>query len=275
MLDFQAPISIIDNLHIRLFAADSTTIDENSWTTRDVQDIFWRFYINNRDGATLELLDEDYPLEARRLYFVPAGVHFNCRADRAIRHFYIHFDVVGLSAQVLRHLFNAPLRLPDSSALEELAKQAANEIGSGFEPALQCRLKALLFLGLAEHWRALPAERRDHYARLTDEFLPVLPALRFIDENLAEPLPNAQLAALCFLSEDYFIRRFGECAGQSPRQYILERRVRVAAQRLLFSSDGIEEIAEQTGFGNRFYFSRVFARQMGVSPAAYRKASRV
>jgi AraC-like DNA-binding protein len=35
------------------------------------------------------------------------------------------------------------------------------------------------------------------------------------------------------------------------------------------------QIATEMGFGNRYYFSCVFARQTGVSPAAYRKLSRV
>src|SRR3712207_7781146 len=30
------------------------------------------------------------------------------------------------------------------------------------------------------------------------------------------PLSNEELAGLCFLSEDYFIRRFRECTGQTP-----------------------------------------------------------
>jgi len=48
-----------------------------------------------------------------------------------------------------------------------------------------------------------------------------------------------------------------------------------AAQALLFTADSIETIAAESGFANRFYFSRVFMRHMGVSPAIYRKAVRV
>ena len=49
----------------------------------------------------------------------------------------------------------------------------------------------------------------------------------------------------------------------------------LAAQALLFTADSIETIAATSGFANRFYFSRVFTRQMGISPAAYRRAVRV
>jgi AraC-like DNA-binding protein len=63
--------------------------------------------------------------------------------------------------------------------------------------------------------------------------------------------------------------------NQTPAQYIVERRVKTAAQHLLFSDNSIERIATESGFGNRFYFTRVFSRHVGTSPVAYRKNSRV
>ncbi len=76
------------------------------------------------------------------------------------------------------------------------------------------------------------------------------------------------------MSGDYFMRRFRECVGQTPQQYVLERWLVAAAQRLVFTDDGIERIAAETGFGNRFYVSRVFARHFGLPPATYRKQGR-
>ena len=63
--------------------------------------------------------------------------------------------------------------------------------------------------------------------------------------------------------------------GQTPAQYVLERRITFAAERLSFSEDSIERIAEVCGFPDRFYFSRMFVRRMGQPPAAYRRTSRV
>ena len=103
----------------------------------------------------------------------------------------------------------------------------------------------------------------------------VTPATEYIDANLAEPLSNGELARVCHVSEDHFIRVFRQALGQTPAQYILDRRVSAAAQRLIFSKESVDAIAEATGFGDRFYFSRVFAKRMGSPPAAYRKVDRV
>jgi len=103
----------------------------------------------------------------------------------------------------------------------------------------------------------------------------VMPALRQIEEHFDEALDNASLARLCSLSEDHFIRRFRETVGQTPAQYVLDRRVTEAAQLLLFGTGSIDRIATRCGFPNRHYFSRVFKQRVGLPPAAYRRSSRV
>jgi transcriptional regulator GlxA family with amidase domain len=73
------------------------------------------------------------------------------------------------------------------------------------------------------------------------------------------------------MNTDYFIRRFRLSMGRTPGQYIQEQRVKVAEQQLLMTSRSIEQIAADQGFGSRSYFTRIFTRHTGVSPAAYRK----
>jgi len=77
---------------------------------------------------------------------------------------------------------------------------------------------------------------------------------------------------MCHSSVDHFIRVFKQWTGQTPAQYILDTRVKAAAHELLFTDGSIDSIAEETGFRDRFYFSRVFKRRMGLAPAEYRNS---
>ena len=47
------------------------------------------------------------------------------------------------------------------------------------------------------------------------------------------------------------------------------------ANHLRESSDGLKTIAEQCGYDNAFYFTRVFVREHGQSPGRFRKSRRV
>jgi transcriptional regulator GlxA family with amidase domain len=96
-------------------------------------------------------------------------------------------------------------------------------------------------------------------------------ALDHIDRHLGCELRIADIAELCGYSVDHFIRRFRRAVGQTPSDYLTERRIATASQLLVFTDLTIDEVAERTGYRNRYYFSRVFARRMGTPPARYRR----
>lgn len=267
----------IDNVYIRLFQAELCILYPHKWELQDMQSSFWRFYINLEDGATLDVSGEIIPLSGRELYFIPAGVCFNTQTVRKVAQFYVHFDVLGLPGFVARELFHRPIKLDSSTALRREAIDLARHFKAGRSADLQVhlRIKSLIYSGLAQYIQSLPAEHIAQYQSMMRVLEPVLPAIRYIESNPAAPLSNRELAQRCHMSESYFIRRFHECVQQTPKQYLLERRVQIAAQQLLFSNHSIDRIAAETGFGNRFYFSRIFAQKTGVTPAAYRKATQV
>ena len=53
--------------------------------------------------------------------------------------------------------------------------------------------------------------------------------------------------------------------------YALQRRLSLAARKLLYGQASIDTIAQEHGFANRFHFTRAFTREIGITPAAYRK----
>jgi AraC-like DNA-binding protein len=136
---------------------------------------------------------------------------------------------------------------------------------------LQCHIKAILYKALLLCLQNLPAEQIQDCVSLTEAAEQIIPALQYIEENLGTPLSNDALASRCHMNTDYFIRRFRLSMGRTPGRYIQEQRVKRSEQQLLMTHLSIEQIAASNGFGSRFYFTRVFTKHTGVSPAAYRK----
>jgi AraC-like DNA-binding protein len=269
--------NILDDLHLRLFSVVYMELSPFHWNSRDVRDSFWRFYVNDRDGASVLLADGSLPLRANKMYFIPEGVFFSCNNTEKVGHFYIHFDVLGVPRPILQTMFAAPVEISDAAALKNEVDTIANAVSQGKELdiSLQCRAKSLLFGALAQVFANRQSEDVAEYWNLSVRHEPVAPALKYIEENVGERLDNQSLARCCHWSEDHFARRFRQCLGLSPAKYVQERRIAIASQQLLFTTNSIDHIATDTGFADRFHFSRVFAKIKNCTPAAYRKTARV
>ena len=265
----------LDHLHIRLYQVSNQLID-HTWDAEEVCSPYWRFYVNSRPGASVVMADRSYPLAARRVHFVPAWVRWTCHNTAPIDHLFAHFDLIGLPGAVVRTCFPAPITLPEDRDLEAQCEALRPLVGKGSDrthPILTCLAKAAIFRALSAAFAGLDRERVQRLVQHTRGDNPVGEALRHIDDHLGAELPNELLAGRCGFSVDHFVRLFRHHVGQTPAQYVLERRIVTAAERLVFGDDSIDLIAEDCGFPDRFYFTRVFRRRMGLPPAAYRKTS--
>lgn len=269
------PADIHDHLFIRLFEANIQQIDQ-SWSYPRIRSSFGRLYVNNRHGAALELPDGSrYPLTPHRVHLIPAWQTFGCVCQGVVEHLYIHFDLVGMPVSVTRHLLPAPTSLdppPAISAAVDNVRQSIRNAPTP-DPATVCDAKALLYLVIARLLRDATADVPVKNLSLLAGHDPITPALRHIERRYQDALSVPELARMCHLSEDHFIRRFRQQVGRTPMQYLAERRVTAAGQLLLFTRESIDQIATRTGFSDRFYFSRVFKRHLGMGPATYRKAT--
>ena len=64
---------------------------------------------------------------------------------------------------------------------------------------------------------------------------------------------------------------FKQKTGYSVKQYLLRRRLGEAQIRLASTQDSVQRIAEESGFEDASYFSRIFLKYVGLTPSEYRK----
>ncbi|HEY2395802.1 MAG TPA: helix-turn-helix domain-containing protein [Rudaea sp.] len=94
----------------------------------------------------------------------------------------------------------------------------------------------------------------------------------YIEENLAKPIALHELAALARVSVRHFERAFRQSLGVPPHTYVLEKRLSVARDLLLSQRTlTIQRIAQQVGFSSPSHLAAAFRRQMGYSPAIFRR----
>lgn len=93
----------------------------------------------------------------------------------------------------------------------------------------------------------------------------------WIAEHYAVPGPVAQMARRSGLSDRSFKRRFQLATGMAPLQYVHTLRLEEAKQMLESGDLSLAAIAAEVGYEDPGFFSRLFRRQVGLTPAAYRK----
>lgn len=96
----------------------------------------------------------------------------------------------------------------------------------------------------------------------------------FIHDRLGESLTLREISQALELDIYSFARWFKKEFGIPPHRYVLEARVERAKQLLKRSPLAIASIADECGFSSQSHLTHVFKRHVGISPAAFRAASR-
>jgi AraC-like DNA-binding protein len=99
-------------------------------------------------------------------------------------------------------------------------------------------------------------------------------AINRIHNEFERGLDMEVLAQELGVSYSWFRTTFAAHTGLSPHQYLLEFRLAHARSLLAETVMSIKEIATESGFGDEFYFSRLFRRKLNVSPSQWRSRRR-
>ncbi|MDL2410094.1 AraC family transcriptional regulator [Rhizobium calliandrae] len=95
--------------------------------------------------------------------------------------------------------------------------------------------------------------------------------LAYIEEQLDQPVHVNELAAIAKLSRTYFSRAFKRTFDMTPHAYLMRRRLERAETLMITSDIILVEIALRCGFSDQAHLSRLFGREYGQSPAAWRR----
>jgi signal transduction histidine kinase/DNA-binding LacI/PurR family transcriptional regulator/AraC-like DNA-binding protein len=96
-------------------------------------------------------------------------------------------------------------------------------------------------------------------------------AMAYLHEHYAEAITREDVARHVGMSDDYLTHCFRQEVGMTPIAYLNRYRVDQAKQLLKNTSHSITDVALAVGFSDSGYFSRVFRREVGLSPEAFRR----
>ncbi|MBE6372379.1 MAG: helix-turn-helix domain-containing protein [Lentisphaerae bacterium] len=226
-----------------------------SWNNPNRNAPFWRLYWDSTPGAEILFRDQTIELGPDKVVLIAPYISYASRATGEFTQFYMHFEWdVQLSPA-------EPLVFPAAPMRKML-----NDVGEWYgrdNELFVVRMYSILLHYLAEMLnRNQPCPMRRTDPRIAR-------AIELMDEDLH--MNNEELARKVNLSCDNFQRLFRAGLGTTPCQYRLSRRMELAQHLLQDPERSLNEIAVETGFSNRYQFSKAFKKFFRIAPGASRK----
>ena len=97
---------------------------------------------------------------------------------------------------------------------------------------------------------------------------------KYMEENLQDNLSLDELARETNYSRGHFLRMFRAATGKTPHQYLTECRIERAKSMLLEARKvSLIDVAARCGFSSQSHLTRVFRKQIGVTPSVFKRRS--
>jgi len=145
---------------------------------------------------------------------------------------------------------------------------ALGDVGPGSTMLLEA-LGLQFAVHALRHWTDLPTSA-NRYTRPLGKTT-VSRVVSYLHENLRRDITLSELAALSDLSVAHFCRAFRQSTGCPPHFYLLGLRIEKAKRMLRATREPISTIAMEAGYDDPSYFARIFKKQVGLAPMAYRR----
>ena len=99
----------------------------------------------------------------------------------------------------------------------------------------------------------------------------VIATRNYINNHFDQDLNLDLLAHLRMMSKYHLLRLFKRYYGQTPHQYLIEKRLE-KSKEFLRQGMSVTETCFAVGFESPGSFSYLFKQRLGISPSAYQKA---
>lgn len=225
------------------------------WDLENLIDPYWRLYCPVEGKAVVTFKEQETELVPGQMYLIPPRTMFSSHNPEPFTKWYVHFVLGRSDLLSVPGVYSQPT---DDIALQYL-ERLANAKGEPYnwEPA------GLVIHALGnlpnEAWTDQTLDRR------------VEKAMEFLQSNLSRKINADDAARAAGVSVRNLNHLFRSQVRMAPMSVLLNYRLDRACHLLRHTDQSIEQVAENCGFPNRYYFSRMLKQHRGISPAAYRK----
>lgn len=267
-------------------------IHDADWNWKNIRSPFFRVYLVREGNARVNFGGADHLLTPGHLYLIPPFTLHTDSCDSHFELYYLHVYENQVQDISIFEQITFPFEV-GATEIDQLLFPRLLEInpdkGLAFYDPKSYEGNANLFHSIADtSHKELPVsvETTGILWQLFSRFLSqakqvvvtqdsrVRKVIRHIHKNIEKSITINELASICFLSDDHFIRLFKQEINQTPVNYINQKKIETAQLMMVVQNSPIKDIACSLSFENISYFNKLFKRYTGQTPTEYRDSSR-
>lgn len=158
--------------------------------------------------------------------------------------------------------FPASMRHWETLSLDRAVAESQQR-RAGYLTIMTAQILDFLVTALRSPEMARPEVHEDRFC--------ILQSIAMMEENPERHFTLEQLAKISRMSVPAYTQKFRSALGLSPMRYLLKARLFQVQHYLTSTELSISEIAGLAGFCSANYLIKLFHRELGITPAQYRK----
>ena len=222
----------------------------------------------------IHLENEKYEITPNTYFVIPASSPHSYWAadDNPWSIYWIHFS--GMKSKHFQHYFKkvTPISRTSKARIDDRIN-LFNEMLTALEMGISrenIEYANLCLNSLLASFFYMVTFRNAKGFRSND---PVDQSIFYMQQNLKKCIRIQDLARHVEMSESHLSKLFRSKTGSSPIDYFINLKMQEAIRLLTNRSLRIKEVAYELGYNDPYYFTRIFTKQIGTSPAVFIKNS--
>ncbi|PCJ58805.1 MAG: hypothetical protein COA79_12100 [Planctomycetota bacterium] len=259
------PTPVANELCIRALGISESMNKSFVRRTQGTGDYLFMMFWNE---VKLSTLDEELLIPSNSLViWEPSDSHFYGNEEIVWSHSWLHCDG-SLIKKTLKHLklpTKVPIRFENPIFFDQYLLNLYHEVvnESLVDPSIVRSLIEIFLRKISNsHMGAKKIQTPSKFQSIKE----------YLVQNYDQSIQLEELAEMAHYSVPNFCVKFKEYFGDSPINYLLAHRLKVATYLLTDTQKTISQISNEIGYEDEAYFSRIFKKRYGASPRNWQKS---
>ncbi|SHO48385.1 AraC family transcriptional regulator [Anaerocolumna xylanovorans] len=230
-------------------------------------------FICNGKGS-FKIRNKQYSIKKGMLLIISPDVPYSIELDSTVPAgvLTIHFSFAGITFNDGKWNVNDNMQAPLGQPVQEIKEYY--HIEEQFQKLVDCwneKLPGYEFSARTMFQQLIIEimQSRNKQSQSYGTSLKVEKIIQYMHQNINARITLPELSKLVHMTPAYMSRTFKDTTGYTIIEYFNKLKIDKSKELLIEGNKKVKEVAQELGFADEFYFSRMFKKSEGITPSQF------